>query len=132
VRQRWAIATVFCRIPASDARRPDKQQRTVHYVAAASILLVALFNFAGVHVGALIQNMTAGTKYAALILLVLASFLLDPASATTGLARADTASSSVSLFGLALIFILWVYDGWADLTLSAVTFARPNVIYLWR
>src|SRR5499433_1039663 len=29
----------------------------VRYVAAASILLVAFFNFAGVHIGALIQNL---------------------------------------------------------------------------
>src|SRR5215510_7569026 len=50
---------------------------TVHYVAAASILLVAFFNFVGVHIGALIQNLTASAKYVGLLLLVLASFLFD-------------------------------------------------------
>src|SRR5262244_136180 len=42
----------------------------VHYVAAAAIVLVAFFNFAGVHIGAVVQNLTTGTKYVALLLLV--------------------------------------------------------------
>ena len=98
----------------------------VHYVAAASILLVAFFNFRGVQIGALIQNLTASTKYAALLLLVLASFLFDGASSTPNLAHADTASTSLSLFGLALISILWVYDGWADLTFVSGEVRTPE------
>ena len=99
---------------------------TVHYVAAASILLVAFFNFRGVQIGALIQNLTASTKYIALLLLVLASFLFDGASSTPNLAHADTPSTSLSLFGLALISILWVYDGWADLTFVSGEVRTPE------
>src|SRR5947208_861293 len=106
-----AIATVFAEyllrvIGVSLTENRD----TVHYVAAASILLVAAFNFVGIQIVALIQNLTASTKYLALVVLVLASFLLGRNSAAPTLTRADTPSSSLSLFGLALISILWVYD----------------------
>jgi len=112
-----AIATVFAeyllRLLGLDL---TKNSDTVHYVAAASILLVAFFNFVGVHISAFIQNLTASTKYAALLLLVLVSFLFEGAASTPNLTRSVAASTSVSLFGLALISILWVYDGWADVT----------------
>src|SRR5689334_11420676 len=37
----------------------------VHYVAAGAILVVAVFNILGIRLGALIQNLTASTKYVA-------------------------------------------------------------------
>src|SRR5262245_41513705 len=121
-----AIATVFAeyllRMLGVGATNSD----TVHYVAAASILVVAYLTFAGVHIGALIQNVTASAKYAALVVLVLVSFLFDGASSTPNLTPADTASTSLSLFGLALISILWVYDGWADVTFVSGEVRAPE------
>jgi basic amino acid/polyamine antiporter, APA family len=122
-----AIATVFAEyllrmLGVAVTNNSD----TVHYVAAASILLVAFFNFVGVHIGALIQNLTASAKYVGLLLLVLASFLFDGASSTPDLTGADTASTSLSLFGLALISILWVYDGWADVTFVSGEVRTPE------
>jgi len=121
-----AIATVFAEYFLRMLGLGVKNNDTVHYVAAASILLVAFFNFVGVHIGALIQNLTASAKYVALLLLVLASFLLDGASSSPNLTSADTTSASVSLFGLALISILWVYDGWADLTFVSGEVRTPE------
>src|SRR5262249_47789730 len=121
-----AIATVFAEYFLRMLGLGVKNNDTVHYVAAASILLVAFFNFVGVHIGALIQNLTAGAKYVALLLLVLASFLFDGASSTPNLTSADKTSASVSLFGLALISILWVYDGWADLTFVSGEVRSPE------
>jgi len=121
-----AIATVFAEYFLRMLGLGVKNNDTVHYVAAASILLVAFFNFVGVHIGALIQNLTASAKYVALLLLVLASFLLDGASSSPNLTSADTTSASVSLFGLALISILWVYDGWADLTFVSGEVRSPE------
>src|SRR5215470_12228213 len=48
----------------------------VHYVAIAAIVIVAAFNITGVNFGAAIQNMTTGAKYGALLLLVIAAFLI--------------------------------------------------------
>src|SRR5262245_50881029 len=76
-----AIATVFAEyLLRMFGVAGTNNSDAVHYVAAASILLVGFFNFVGVHIGALIQNLTATTKYAALLLLVLVSFLFDGAS----------------------------------------------------
>src|SRR5207244_3263750 len=50
--------------------------RGVHYVAAASILLVAVLNILGVKLGALVQNLTTAAKYGALVVLVLAAFVI--------------------------------------------------------
>ncbi len=124
-----AIATVFAEYLLRMFGVSSIENRdTVHYVAAASILVVAALNFVGIQIGALVQNLTASTKYIALLILVLASFLLgrnvDVAAPT--LIRADTSSSSLSLFGLALISILWVYDGWADLTFVSGEVRKPE------
>ena len=123
-----AIATVFAEYLLRMLGFGVTSNETVHYVAAASILLVAFFNFVGVHIGALIQNLTAGAKYLSLLLLVLVSFLFDGTSSTPtpNLTGADTASTSLSLFGLALISILWVYDGWADLTFISGEVRAPQ------
>src|SRR5881397_4074080 len=122
-----AIATVFAeylvRILGVVVSNHDD---AVHYIAAASILLVAFVNFIGVHIAALIQNLTATAKYLAVLLLVLASFLFGGASSTPDLPFAGTGSISVSLFGLALISVLWVYDGWADVTFVSGEVRAPG------
>ena len=122
-----AIATVFAEyllrmlgVSASEG------SNAVHYVAAASILLVATFNFVGIHIGALVQNLTTSTKYLALFVLVLASFLLGGNSTTAPAAAAASGPPSLSLFGLALISILWVYDGWADVTFVSGEVRKPE------
>ena len=53
-----AIATVFAEYLLRMLGVAVTTNDTVHYVAAASILLVAFFNFAGVHIAALIQSLT--------------------------------------------------------------------------
>src|SRR5215831_15769657 len=121
-----AIATVFAEYFLRMSGLGVTNDNTVHYVAAASILVVAFFNFVGVQIGALIQNLTASTKYAALLLLVLVSFLFDETSSTPNLTPGDTVPTSLSLFGLALISILWVYDGWADVTFVSGEVRAPE------
>lgn len=100
----------------------------VHYVAAGAILVVAVFNILGIRLGALIQNMTAGAKYVALLLLVLATFALGgrhPSPVVVPPAEA-LAPPSVAMFGLALISLLWVYDGWADVTFVGGEVKQPE------
>ncbi|HET9530286.1 MAG TPA: amino acid permease [Blastocatellia bacterium] len=99
----------------------------IHYVAAAAIVLVAVFNFLGINIGALVQNLTTGAKYTALVLLVALSFAIgarfdfpaspEPAAQTT---------TTLTLFGLALISVLWTYDGWADVTFVSGEVKRPE------
>src|SRR5499427_3909619 len=99
----------------------------VHYVAIAAIVLVAGFNVAGVNLGAAVQNMTTGAKYGALLLLAAAAFVLGPRlPAPTTVEPLTRSSASIASFGLALISILWVYDGWADVTFVSGEVKRPS------
>src|SRR5262249_7079016 len=112
-----AIATVFAEYFLRMIGVPINPG-LVHSVAAISIVVVAVFNLIGVNIGALVQNLTTTAKYGALVALVSAAFLLGqhPATSSTLSTAAVASTTTVSLFGLALVSILWVYDGWADVT----------------
>jgi basic amino acid/polyamine antiporter, APA family len=100
----------------------------VHYVAAGAILIVAIFNYCGVRFGALVQNLTTGAKYLALILLVAAAFLIggnNPAPPPDPTIT-PAASPTLLLFGLAFISLLWAYDGWADVTFVSGEVKNPE------
>jgi amino acid transporter len=84
--------------------------------AAAFIMLVGAANYRGIQWGAIIQNVSTVFKVGALVLLVVLGFLLshDPVSITPAPAEGE-ALSAAAAFGVAMIAILWAYDGWADL-----------------
>src|SRR5204862_38943 len=86
----------------------------VHYVAAAAITATAALNYYGVRWSALVLNLTTGAKYGALLLLVLLAFLVGQGDWS----HFATAAGPVTpgLFGLALVSVLWAYDGWGDLS----------------
>jgi APA family basic amino acid/polyamine antiporter len=89
-----------------------------HYIAAAAIIVMALVNIRGVHASAIVQNTTTIAKYAGLLVIVLLALALGlPRNGVENFAPAAPAGSfSVSAFGLALVSVLWAYDGWADLS----------------
>jgi amino acid transporter len=78
---------------------------------ALLIALVGVVNYRGVQLGAIVQNISTAVKVAALALIVAVGFALAPA---TPAAAAPIAPWALSGFGLALVSILWAYDGWAD------------------
>jgi amino acid transporter len=186
-----AISTVFAEYFLRVIGKSDAQ--LTHYVAAGAVLLVALYNIAGVRFGALVQNLTTGTKYGALLLLVAAAFIIggqnpakqtalepiapEQASATgpaltkkdvlnllaggmnaervtslvaarganfklTGLVESEikaaggdqplldainrSTPATLMLFGLAFVSLLWVFDGWADVTFIGGEVRRPE------
>src|SRR5438034_694693 len=80
----------------------------------------------GVSISAFVQNMTASAKYLALLALVAASFILGKSAVSPASAVTATSGTSISSFGLALISILWVYDGWADVTFVSGEVKRPE------
>src|SRR5262249_1442738 len=99
----------------------------VHYVAVAAIVLIAAFNIAGVNLGAAVQNMTTGAKYGALLLLAAAAFLVGPSLPSPPTVQpVSVSSATVGSFGLALVSILWIYDGWADVTFVSGEVKRPS------
>lgn len=84
--------------------------------AALFIVGVGAVNYVGVQHAALLQNVSTVLKVGALLALVaLGSLLVPQYPLQRAVAEpAAGASSPLAGFGLALVAILWAYDGWAD------------------
>jgi amino acid transporter len=98
------------------------------YIAAGAIIVAAVTNVIGVRLGALFAGISTMAKFGALALLVLASFALG--GSTAGASFANMASNGApidwGLLGLALISVLWAYDGFADLTFASGEVTEPQ------
>ncbi len=89
-----------------------------HYIAAAALATMATINILGVKWGAFVQNVTTIAKYGGLLIIVLLAFAIGlPKTGGSNFTPAiPPGSFSVSAFGLALVSVLWAFDGWGDLT----------------
>jgi amino acid transporter len=89
----------------------------VQLTAAVFIIITGGINYRGIKLGALIQDWSTIFKVGALLAIVMLGFVLtpgevpDPAGARTA-ARLDR--NSLSAFGVAMVSVLWAYDGWSD------------------
>ncbi len=87
-------------------------------VAVSSILLLTFLNYFGLRTGAFTQNLLTLVKIAAVIGLILACFVLpgghagnfQPLWPTEGL------GSLVGPFGVAMVGVLFAFDGWIEVT----------------
>ena len=115
-----AISTTFSeyfiRVSGHDPRVAPYSQY-VHYVAAAAILLTATFNYVGIRWGALVQNVTTLAKTGALLAIIVLALVLGlPQTGGHFTPAVPPGSFNIARFGLALVSVLWVYDGWADVS----------------
>jgi APA family basic amino acid/polyamine antiporter len=99
----------------------------VHLVAAGAIAVTAFFNYRGLRWGSAVQNLTAVAKYGGLLFVVLVALAVG-LRATGGhfTPAAPTGSFGIAPFGLALVSVLWAFDGWADLSFVAGEVANPR------
>src|SRR5213596_780743 len=104
--------------------------RAEQLLGAGYILLVGAVNYMGIHRGAILQNLSTVFKVGALALLVLVGFALGSPSADlpAGGIFAQRASVGLSSFLLAMVAILWAYDGWADLAFVGGEVKEPQKI----
>lgn len=119
------IAMVFAGYARAFVPLDDVQ---VRWVAASLVVVLAATNYLSVAYGAAVQNIFTAAKVLALGgLAVLAFALGDLASGTLGGAGVP-AESAVSWggLGIALIAVMWTYDGWADLTYMAGEVRDPG------
>ena len=123
-----AISTVFSEyLLRSIGYDPAVYPAATDYVAAAAIVVAAAINIRGVQVGAAFVGFSTAAKFGALALLVLASFLLGGGSGgTMANFSAPGAPVDASLFGLALISVLWAYDGFADVSFASGEVKDPQ------
>jgi amino acid transporter len=89
----------------------------VHYVAAVAILVTATFNYVGVRASSLVNNVTTLAKYGGLLFIILFALVVGLPRTGGHFSPAVPADSfHVAAFGLALVSVLWAFDGWADLS----------------
>ena len=99
----------------------------VHYVAAVAILLTATFNYVGVRWGSLVQNLTTAAKYGGLLFIILLALAMGlPRTGGHYTPAAPAGSFHIAAFGLALVSVLWAFDGWADLSFVAGEVKDPR------
>lgn len=98
------------------------------YVAAAAITLVGFVNIVGVRWGARVISVTTIAKYGGLLFIVIMALALGlPRTGGANFTPAvPPGSFSISAFGLALVSVLWVYDGWADLSFASGEVKDPE------
>jgi amino acid transporter len=115
-----AISTTFAeyslRVMGHDPRM-QPYSTFVHYIAAVAIVLTATFNYVGIKWGSLVQNLTTLAKTGALLLIIILALVIGLPQTGGHFSPALPAGSfSAGRFGLALVSVLWVYDGWADVS----------------
>lgn len=97
------------------------------YIAAGAIVFAGATNIVGVQLGALFAGLSTVAKFGALTLLVIASFMLGgSAGASVGHLASTGAAVDAGVFGLALISVMWAYDGFADLTFASGEVKDPQ------
>src|SRR5947207_5054754 len=100
---------------------PSRHVLAARALSAGAIAFAAAANIRGANVGALIVGIATWAKFAALSLLVLASFALGAGHGASleHLTAASVGPLTLGSIGLALVSVLWAYDGWADLSFVA-------------
>jgi basic amino acid/polyamine antiporter, APA family len=101
----------------------------VRGVAILAIVLVGAANYRSVLLGAAIQNLSTVAKVAALVGLALVVFALgDPGGGAfaPGPPTSPLPPGTWAGLGVALIAVLWTYDGWADATYVAGEVRDPE------
>ena len=118
------FADYFLRVLRID---PAAAARWSHWVAAAAIVLTSTINYRGARAGAQVQNYTTVAKYGGLVFIILLAFALGlPRTGGHFTPAAPAGSFAVGAFGLALVSVLWAFDGWADLSFVAGEVEDPR------
>ena len=119
-----AVATTFAEY-AIRLVAPAAGAAAVHYVAAVAIVVFAALNIVGVKWSTMFLGWTTIAKYGALVFIVGAAVILG-SSASVVHSAAPVGAVSASAFGIALVSVLWAYDGWADLSFIGGEVTSPE------
>jgi amino acid transporter len=99
----------------------------VHWIAAIAIVVTATFNYVGVRWSSLVLNLTTLAKYGGLLFIIALALAVGlPRTGGHFAPAVPDGSFRVSAFGLALVSVLWAFDGWADLSFVAGEVREPR------
>lgn len=128
-----AVATTFAEYALRLRHGPPifgSAAADVHDVAAIAIVVLAVVNVIGVRLSAMVLEFTVFAKYGALLFIVAIALLVHPPAVATVTAPVIPVAASTSIttgaFALALVSVLWAYDGWGDLTFIAGEVKAPS------
>jgi APA family basic amino acid/polyamine antiporter len=101
---------------------------TAKLVSIAAIAVIAAVNVRGTRQSANLQNLTTGTKVLALLAMSTALLWLGKGSHVVGASPANlqTWGSLLSGLGLAMVSVLWAFEGWQYSTFSAGETLNPQ------
>ncbi len=117
-----AVATIFAEYFGYFVPLGDWGTR---WLAAGSLLLVGLFNYLGIRLASVVNNLTTAAKYGGLVVLVLLAFSLGKGS-VDHFVPLWSGGIRPSLFASALVAVMFTYDGWADLVRVAGEVKQPD------
>jgi amino acid transporter len=125
-----AVSTTFAeyliRVTGNDPSAAPYSQY-VHYIAAAAIFVAGFSNYVGVRAAGTVQNITTIAKVGGLVAVIAVAFAIGlPHTGGHYTPAAPAGSFSIAKFGLALVSVLWVYDGWADVSFVAGEVENPR------
>lgn len=95
-------------------------------VAVAMIAVVAVLNVVGTRKSANVQNVATALKVAAILVMTAVLLFLSRGHSPAAASEAASSGSLASGFGLAMISVLWAYEGWQYCTFSAGETVDPQ------
>jgi APA family basic amino acid/polyamine antiporter len=103
----------------------------VRSIAVGAVVITIIINVLGVRSGARVQSVLTSAKCGALLLIIGAAFasllwMPENTVATTSTSADIVAPVTMAGVGLALVSVLWVYDGWADLSFVSGEVVNPR------
>ncbi|MEN3335685.1 MAG: basic amino acid/polyamine antiporter, family [Blastocatellia bacterium] len=123
-----AIATLAVAFSTTLAQIIPMPQAIEKIISVAVILLLMTINIIGTRTSADVQNWTTAIKVIGILLMSGALLLFGREYTSTGasLWPAEVNGSLASGFGLAMISVLWAYEGWQYCTFSAGEIINPQ------
>jgi amino acid transporter len=97
-------------------------------LSAGAIAFAAAVNIIGVNLGAAIVGVSTVAKFSALAVLIVAALVLGGShgAAVSHLTTGTGASIGLGSLGLALVSVLWAYDGFGDLSFAGGEVKDPQ------
>src|SRR6266568_3544023 len=100
----------------------------IRVIAILSIIGLTVLNCRGVRLGATTQNVLTTLKIGALTLLVVTSFVIPGGSVAhfQPLWPSEPVGHWIGAFGVAMVAVLWAYDGWIETTYVGSEIVNPG------
>ena len=119
-----AIAYVFAHYAGKLVGVSDENHLAQMGLAAGAITALSLANWLGLSAGKWTQNLLTGAKLLGLAVIVFTAFSL-PSGETESTAPGYQLAPGSGSLGLALIFVMFAYGGWSDMSYVAAEVRDP-------